>query len=562
MVSLEAYRARIGMFNRAGKSSQSSGKSFDASIFEKDEPDQLKLLKINRKYLCSFALALLSLLFLNNIGRIQSFPQVLSEKSSSSFHLSDQEHFPISDTILDASVLAVKLIIGNVEANPGPMDLKEFFAFLFVDAEDPIVKDVLKEIKAAQDKQTNLKKVKSKTVDALKATLAYLNDWNKDDENIKMEIDVYTKEGIAHLLIKKIYNMAPQKCATCLKTSHFKPGEFCVLSCIRCNRGACVNCYELEREKLKSLSMFNRSIFFSCENCTSIATKENSIDESHKKKSCGKKKSPPVDNSVPNPDLTDNLTDAIGRLSVNEESETIDLVTDAAEDIENDEAETSNPTEHEDTTVKEGPSTPEKSTICWFYKQNKCKFGMSGKGCKFHHPKICQKLLSHGTQNQKGCQKAGKCKFFHPAMCRNSIRKRLCTNQTCEFMHIRGTKRFESTHVKDARETLDRLRNTSRSKKNQPAEREASSRMEAEKTEKQASHPFLEMGPNQKPPTQEAGIGYGGDQTLKLMELLQKLVMMQTQQLQLLQHPQMQVSPQMTLQTQLPVIQQQRNLHF
>ena len=86
--------------------------------------------------------------------------------------------------------------------------------------------------------------------------------------------------------------------------------------------------------------------------------------------------------------------------------------------------------------------------------------------------------------------------------------------------------------------------------------------MEAEKTEKQASHPFLEMGPNQKPPTQEAGIGYGGDQTLKLMELLQKLVMMQTQQLQLLQHPQMQVSPQMTLQTQLPVIQQQRNLHF
>jgi hypothetical protein len=261
--------------------------------------------------------------------------------------------------------------------------------------------------------------------------------------------------------------------------------------------------------------------------------------------------------SSPNSDPTDNLVDVIGRLSVNEEqTEIVDLTPE--ETVENDkeaaDQETSKPTEN--SSVKEASSIP---TTCWFFKQNICKFGMSGKGCKFSHPKICQKLLSHGTKSPKGCQKDGKCRFFHPVMCRNSLRKRLCTNQSCEFMHIRGTKRSESINATDARKTLDRLRNTRKSEV-----RDNSPRMESEKAEKQAADTFLEKGPNPKPQAQEAGNGYGGDQTMKMMmELLQKMVIMQTQQLQLLQHPQMhQVSPQMTLQTQLPVIPQHRNLQF
>jgi hypothetical protein len=102
------------------------------------------------------------------------------------------------------------LIIGNVEANPGPMDFKEFLGFLYTDTEDVSVKDVLNVVKACQDRTTNLKMAKTKKVDNLKATLAYLNDWDKEDKNIKAELDEYTKEGIAHLVIKKIYNMAPE----------------------------------------------------------------------------------------------------------------------------------------------------------------------------------------------------------------------------------------------------------------------------------------------------------------------------------------------------------------
>ena len=72
--------------------------------------------------------------------------------------------------------------------------------------------------------------MKQKKAENLKATLAYLNDWNMEDKNINEEIDNYTKDGIATLVTKKIYNMAPENCSSCNKTYYFKPGEHCVLT--------------------------------------------------------------------------------------------------------------------------------------------------------------------------------------------------------------------------------------------------------------------------------------------------------------------------------------------
>ena len=278
----------------------------------------------------------------------------------------------------------------------------------------------------------------------LKATLAYLNDWDKDDVNIKSEIDMYTKEGIAHLVMKKIHNMSLSKCSTCQKTSHFKPGKSCPLSCIRCNRGACTNCYESDRDKLKSVSMFNKSIYFACETCASILAKENQIDEAYMKKSYGRKKVQAVDDIQTNPheeeivdlsnsvnsDPTDVLTDAIERLSVNDKEEQSETESEKpAEDI----------TTENSNGKKDSPSSPKEEKMCRYYQQNKCNYGISGKGCNFLHPKMCQKLLSHGKSKYKGCIMDGKCKNFHPPMCRSSLSKRLCTNQKCEFMHVKGT---------------------------------------------------------------------------------------------------------------------------
>ena len=99
---------------------------------------------------------------------------------------------------------------------------------------------------------------------------------------------------------------------------------------------------------------------------------------------------------------------------------------------------------------KSGPDKSEKPNhtkcsdekqVCKFFINGKCKYGISGKGCSNKHPRICRKLHKFGTQSQKGCNKGSNCEFFHPRMCKDSVRKRLCLNQECTFMHIRGTKR-------------------------------------------------------------------------------------------------------------------------
>ena len=146
------------------------------------------------------------------------------------------------------------------------------------------MKDVLNDFKDANDRDTNLKKLKTKKVEHLKSTLAYLNDWNKDDSVIRDEIEGYTKDGIAHLVAKKIHNMSPEQCESCQKTYYFKPGEFCSLSCIRCDRCACNDCYEKDKANLTSSSMFNRNIFYSCSKCSEIIRKEAKFEEKHKKK--------------------------------------------------------------------------------------------------------------------------------------------------------------------------------------------------------------------------------------------------------------------------------------
>ena len=557
MVSIDQYRAKIGMF-RAGKNKQNDcHHSFNQELLKNNSfnPEKLKTIHLGWKPLCAVLLVSLALLTTISIHPLEN--QTLHLNGSSECALQKycitEESFHKMDNILSASTLAAILIIGNVEANPGPMDLKEFLAFLFVDAEDTSVKEVIKEVKASQDRQTNLKKIKSKNVDQLKATLAYLNDWDKEDENIKNEIDSYTKEGIAHLLLKKIYNMAPLKCATCQKTSHFKPGESCILACIRCNRSACVDCYESDKEKLKSISMFNKNIYFSCEGCTIIIAKENQFEESYRKKSCGRKKS---DNTPQEQteDITDNLVDAIGRLSVDDaekEPETEDL---------DEEANSSSRMETEQSVEQEcvqNTSSGNKQPTCSFYERNKCRFGISGKGCKYFHPKMCQRLLSHGSSKLKGCNKGGKCKYFHPPMCSKSMSKRICTNLECAYMHIKGTKRSQSPPVPDARQTLNKKRSKMDGKRNKSSPRMESSDVAA----KPNTGDFLEksLAP-QKPPI---GNGSGGESNQKLMELLQQLIIIQNQQLQFLHQPQhLQMSPQMTLQTQLPVIQQQRTLHI
>ena len=73
MVSIESYRARIGMFNRAGKSKQGPVKSFDESLIYNEtlQPGRFQQLKLCRKliFICFLIqLVLMGGLFFNQIS--------------------------------------------------------------------------------------------------------------------------------------------------------------------------------------------------------------------------------------------------------------------------------------------------------------------------------------------------------------------------------------------------------------------------------------------------------------------------------------------------------------
>ena len=85
-----------------------------------------------------------------------------------------------------------------------------------------------------------------------------------------------------------------------------------------------------------------------------------------------------------------------------------------------------------------------RASVCKFYNQGRCKHGISGKKdgvCNYAHPKPCKKFVTNGNRRQRGCTNGSGCQFFHPKVCNGSLRERLCTDENCKYLHIKGTKR-------------------------------------------------------------------------------------------------------------------------
>jgi len=98
------------------------------------------------------------------------------------------------------------------------------------------------------------------------------------------------------------------------------------------------------------------------------------------------------------------------------------------------------------------------------FKMNKCRYGISGKGCNFKHDAPCNKILKHGLGGRLGCD--GKCGKFHPQMCRNSLRNKECFRKECTYKHLPNTKRKEddiSTKINNP----PRAKETSRNEANE-----------------------------------------------------------------------------------------------
>jgi hypothetical protein len=86
--------------------------------------------------------------------------------------------------------------------------------------------------------------------------------------------------------------------------------------------------------------------------------------------------------------------------------------------------------------------------ICDRYRRSVCphgrqgKFLVGGKPCKFAHPQTCFRYCKYGPGNEENnCNRGGNCQQFHPTLCKYSVKDKLCTDRTCTYIHLIGTKR-------------------------------------------------------------------------------------------------------------------------
>lgn len=94
-----------------------------------------------------------------------------------------------------------------------------------------------------------------------------------------------------------------------------------------------------------------------------------------------------------------------------------------------------------------------KNKICYFYKNNQCKFGRKGQDCPFAHPNLCNRYKFNGRDPVKGCKHGNKCKYLHPLICNGSERKRECLNLECKRLHLKGTRRYPSDQSQEQQQT-------------------------------------------------------------------------------------------------------------
>ena len=88
----------------------------------------------------------------------------------------------------------------------------------------------------------------------------------------------------------------------------------------------------------------------------------------------------------------------------------------------------------------------QKDEICPLLIEGKCPNGISGKGCRYQHKKMCRNYCSFGSKDmhKAGCRFGEKCKYLHPKLCQNSVTMKMCLNEDCKLTHLKYTKRQKS----------------------------------------------------------------------------------------------------------------------
>ena len=234
-----------------------------------------------------------------------------------------------------------------------------------------------------------------------------INIKTMDDRNLN-------KAEIIRLIISKIKSYLPSQCCICNESFRLKVTDVALFSCAGCNR-ASHDCEAYQDFRNSLPNGLLKGFVWLCEDCGEAEYKDSK---------------PTAKRSTKQPHSQSVVGSGKSEVPVNKESET-----QAQSKVSDD---TANLPNGNDSLALE---------ICPEYKKSNCPHGIrgnkliDGNKCKFSHPKPCQKYCGYGSRGEFGCKAGSKCPNFHPRLCRYSLSKKLCTNENCKFVHLKGTAR-------------------------------------------------------------------------------------------------------------------------
>ena len=286
-----------------------------------------------------------------------------------------------------------------------------------------IVKRVISVFDHTATRSANTSAFKSLNLDMLEPCAEFLNIGLADADNNKL----FTKEMLISRIVLEIRALLPTECPECNQTylSEFDSEHKPLFNCHMCYRGShsCAAVASVhDALSGASVALLSGHVWL-CKACKEFSDpykprkSRTRHDSSRSTGNLSNVAAPPF--TEPLDENSDSSHHRNDRLQVTEEEEN-----------ENQER------------------------ICEKYKRGKCPHGLrgnkkvNGQACEFTHLKYCSKYCRFGTQKKFGCSKGSGCKFPHPILCKFSVKKKLCTNADCTYIHLKGTRRKERRREK------------------------------------------------------------------------------------------------------------------
>ena len=283
-----------------------------------------------------------------------------------------------------------------------------------------IVKRVISLFDHTASRTANISALKSLNLDLLEPCAEFLNIELADAESQKL----YTKDTLISRIVLEIRALLPAECSECNQTyaTEFDSEHKPLFNCHMCYRGShsCVAVTSLhDALSGASLTLLSGHVWL-CKVCkeASVPYKPRKSKTHHDSfQSTGNVSNLANSRAEPPGENSHSSQPASTNLKAEELNSRLNQVV--------------------------------KDRVCDRYKRGKCPHGLKGNKevdgqvCQFEHQKYCFKYCRNGNQKKLGCSKGSDCKFLHPVLCKFSVKKKLCTNSDCTFIHLKGTRRKE-----------------------------------------------------------------------------------------------------------------------